>query len=133
MFKYRIADFLPVVSEYIISQRELTDYPTIKTRVEGCAEGLKVEVVAFVAAMPSKRIEINKEWPRDWWQAFRKRWFPQWWLTRHPVRHDRVYVSQQLYSNVCPHLQKEETSTHLEFLAFSNPPGGILDGEYNDR
>ena len=25
------------------------------------------------------------KWPRDWWQAFRERWCPRWWLARHPV------------------------------------------------
>ena len=41
---------------------------------------------------------IKAEWPRDWWQAFRARWFPAWALKRWPVvmawaemRADAVY------------------------------------------
>ncbi|KKM45484.1 hypothetical protein LCGC14_1560710 [marine sediment metagenome] len=26
-------------------------------------------------------------YPADWWQAFRLRWFPAWWLSRWPVRY----------------------------------------------
>ncbi len=26
-------------------------------------------------------------YPADWWQAFRRRWFPAWWLCRWPVRY----------------------------------------------
>ena len=25
-------------------------------------------------------------WPEDWWQHFRQRWAPAWWLRRHPVK-----------------------------------------------
>ena len=129
MPKHLTADFLPIHTEYIILRRELIDYPTIRTRVENCVEGLRIEVEAFIAAMPSKRIEINKEWPLDWWQAFRERWFPAWWLSRYPVRHDRIYISQQLYSQVCPHLQKDPTSIHLDFLASEISPEEITHGE----
>lgn len=31
---------------------------------------------------------IECEWPADWWQAFKGRWFPDWALARWPVRHD---------------------------------------------
>jgi len=31
--------------------------------------------------------------PEDWWQAVRLRWFPRWWLERHPVRMRRHVVS----------------------------------------
>ena len=25
-------------------------------------------------------------WPDGWWQAFRSRWLPTWWLRRHPTK-----------------------------------------------
>ncbi len=117
MPKHHTAEFLPIAGEYIIPRRKLTGYPSEKIRIENCAEGLKVDIVAFVAAMPSRRIEINKFWPRDWWQAFRERWFPAWWLNYWPVRYERVWIDRQLYSHVCPHLQKDPEHIHLDFLA----------------
>lgn len=42
--------------------------------------------------------EITCEWPADWWQAFRARWFPRWWLRRWPVRYERrQLVAHELY------------------------------------
>ena len=30
------------------------------------------------------------KWPVNWWQAFRERWFPEFWLSRYPVQYDHV-------------------------------------------
>ena len=30
------------------------------------------------------------KYPAGWWQAFRARWFPVWWLRRRPVRYTEV-------------------------------------------
>jgi hypothetical protein len=31
-------------------------------------------------------------WPKDWWQAFKLRWFPKWVLTRWPVIYEHHHV-----------------------------------------
>ncbi len=134
MPKHHTAEFLPINAEESISWREIADHhprSVIKSRIEQCEKGLRIQVETFVAAMPSKRIEINKFWPRDWWQAFRERWFPK-WLRLSPIKYNGIYISQQLYSCVCPHLQKDPKSIHLDFLASEESPGGIIDGECND-
>lgn len=126
--KCHTAEFLRININGFIPQEELISYPTIKTRVENCIEGLKIEIIAFIAAMPSQRIEIDEKWPINWWQAFREQWFPGWWLIRHPIRYRRIHINQQLYSHICPHLQENPKSTHLKFLASSRSPGGIING-----
>ena len=30
------------------------------------------------------------KYPADWWQAFKARWAPRWWLDRWPVKHTTV-------------------------------------------
>ena len=42
-----------------------------------------IQLVADIWAQDVGRYEFK--WPMDWWQAFRARWFPRWWLVRHPV------------------------------------------------
>ena len=27
------------------------------------------------------------KWPRDWWQALKERWFPEWLLERYPIEY----------------------------------------------
>lgn len=34
-----------------------------------------------------KANSASVSYPADWWQAFRARWFPGWWLARYPVRY----------------------------------------------
>jgi len=29
--------------------------------------------------------DIHIEYPRDWWQAFKERWFPKWLIAKYPV------------------------------------------------
>lgn len=125
MLNNSTAKFLRINAECLISRRKLTDWPSLKARVEDCREGLRIEMETFVAAMPTKLIEINKRWPKDWWQAFRERWFPVWWITRWPIQYKGIHIKQQLYSRVCPHLRKDSESMHLKFLTYDSSPERI--------
>ena len=41
---------------------------------------------------------VEAEWPADWWQAFRQRWFPAWALRRWPVKMHTVRLeAKELY------------------------------------
>lgn len=50
----------------------------------------KRERVRFVAEIAGRSARFEERadvsYPSDWWQAFRERWLPAWWLRRHPVR-----------------------------------------------
>lgn len=41
------------------------------------------------------------EWPADWWQALKDRWFPRWALARWPVVHARETIEAR---DLFPHL-----------------------------
>lgn len=71
----------------------------------------------WFAAIPSHRIEVHEQWPADWWQAFKARWFPLRWLARWPVRYERVDVSEPVYAACCPHIDASGTdSKHIRWL-----------------
>lgn len=39
-------------------------------------------------------------YPENWWQAFRQRWLPGWWLTNHPVvMANHKIIFRQIYPN----------------------------------
>ncbi len=44
---------------------------------------------------PQESPELEERWPADWWQAFRERWFPAWWLRRWPVRYKSVSIKEK--------------------------------------
>jgi len=101
-----------------LSKRELQNMPA-EAVVEVCRDkygSLRLMMTAKVYGMPQERIVIHKRWPADWWQAVRERWFPRWWLRRHPVRYERVDVDQTIYAAVCPHLHAAPRRSHLDWM-----------------
>ena len=60
------------------------------------------------------------EWPADWWQHFKKRWFPRWALRRWPVRMEKR--EGVVFQRVCPHMAIHQNTPHLAFLAGFDEP-----------
>ena len=45
------------------------------------------------------------QWPADWWQAFKERWFPLWAKARWPVQYERRVVDvMEIYPTYKPAL-----------------------------
>lgn len=96
---------LPIsIAEYFTKETLGSLRLDIETFAESRGRALGLRVTAYVYAMPGQRIEIHKRWPADWWQAFRERWVPAWWLRRWPVQYERVDVDIQQYGPICPEL-----------------------------
>lgn len=81
------------------------------------AEDLAVRLSARIFGAATERLCVDEKRPRDWWQAVRERWFPSWWLRRHPVNYDEIHIDRQLYGGVCPHVAIEGTDRHIQWLA----------------
>jgi hypothetical protein len=48
-------------------------------------------------------------YPADWWQAFRVRWFPKWWLRRWPPKYREIDCHWKvLYPDFVPALPNEK-------------------------
>lgn len=89
-------------------------------------ERLILTLDTYFHAIPEERVTVDEKYPRDWWQAFRERWFPQWWLNRHPVMYREIYINKVVkYGPVCPHLN--QPGGHLEWLAQDKVK---IDGQY---
>lgn len=76
------------------------------------ADQLALRLSGYVHAMHEEPIRI--EYPRDWWQAFRQRWFPAWWLNKYPVQMTKV--EEKRFGRVCPHLLTDDRGAHFNFL-----------------
>jgi len=60
------------------------------------SEAIAIRVIQEVFGREVQRQEC--EWPRDWWQAFKERWYPEWAKRRWPVEYERyVITARELY------------------------------------
>jgi len=71
----------------------------IMSQVEWAADTIGIRVVQEVFGREVQRQEC--EWPRDWWQAFKERWYPAWAKRRWPVEYERfVITARELYPDI---------------------------------
>jgi hypothetical protein len=118
------ADVLEVHAEKVrfacmcwLSAHAVKDAVSLRVIVDPTMEGLMVQLRDFVLAIPEDRIEIQRRYPRDWWQAFRERWFPRWWLSRRPVDYEEIDIDEPKFGPVCPHSAAVPFKEHIGFLA----------------
>ncbi len=74
-----------------------------ETKLIEHAEFLSNEVVLqVIQCVWGKELERQEhEYPSNWWQAFKARWFPEWMLKQYPAKMTRVVlVARELYPNV---------------------------------
>ena len=104
---------------YKISEQELLHLrpENVTAIVERRMGDMLIMLEHDIVGLPKEKISIHKHWPRDWWQAFKEKWFPGWAVNRWPVICDSVNVEQTIYCAVCPHLDNPDRATHLSWMA----------------
>ena len=102
----------------LLSDRELETLPVnrVVEVVRDLQRGLLVQLSAYMAGLLKERIVIHERWPADWWQAFRERWFPAWWLSRWPVQYRNLDIDERQYLAICPHLHVDPPHKHVEWF-----------------
>ena len=84
-------------------------------RVDINTQRLVGQLVSYVLGVKKHESQFEQV-PRDWWQHFRQRWMPEFWLRRHPVRM-RLIEKTVIWERICPHTRVPQESTHLRWLA----------------
>lgn len=86
---------------------------------EVVGRGLAAFLDTYMLGLPDQVISIDEQWPKDWWQAFRERWFPKWRLKKHPVRYKTIQIYQKTFKAVCPHMTtpQGDNNVHIEWFA----------------
>ncbi len=69
--------------------------------------GQMVKSIITALSVPATSVQ----YPTDWWQAFKKRWFPHWLKVRFPVNYT-VWTA----ARYCPHKAISEPRPHVDFL-----------------
>lgn len=98
--------------------RHHTHVRTIDRDFEWLVLQLESEVMGRKAA--ERTWSDTAHWPRDWWQAFKLRFFPRWLLNRFPVKYDSRVLRVRL--------EDWQTFPHA---AFDPPPPGYLGDPVN--
>ena len=84
--------------------------------IDDVTKDLLVELTACMPGVVNERVIVHEQWPKDWWQAFKERWFPS-WLKRHfPVEWNHLDIDRPLYAAVCPHVDITDRTPHLQWL-----------------
>lgn len=116
-FKTKTAEYQHVMASEILSDMhmlrdnlELVEYRDERLRA------LVLTLTSCVAQNKKEPIDISEQWPCDWWQAFKERWFPRWALRRWPVRYKSVELHTHKYQRCCPHIRIKAQGRHLEFI-----------------
>ena len=93
-----------------VAMQYVTQNAQIDSALEWASEEIALRMIYRVYGQRLDEQVVRH--PADWWQAFRARWFPRWWLTRHPVR-ERAH-RMRLYA-LYPELpvQRQRTSLHI--------------------
>jgi hypothetical protein len=127
MFDLRMPEMQQVVLEKvkIAFQHRLSEemmfvrnHMEVNSFLDNYTRSLVIQLSSYVLAGPErKRIDVEKQWPADWWQAFKERWFPKRWLRRWPVKYERVSIHEVLVTRMCPHVNvKTDNRPHFAFL-----------------
>ncbi len=92
----------PVVSEVILQRLQMWttqafDIESLrKIEIVGPMIQLQMDALAMRFGVSLWGEEAPKvvdyKWPKDWWEAFKERWAPRWYLKRWPVLYHREQV-----------------------------------------
>ena len=103
--KVSIVKYLP--EEFAIHNLKLS------TRRDEWLRALVVKLEGYVLSENLERYEF--EYPRDWWEAFKERWFPAWLLKRYPVLYTKEVVDLQvLYPKLKVSLPEQQRTYRME-------------------
>jgi hypothetical protein len=102
-----------------VSEELLLLSPDIRVIQDELMRALRVYVKGYVWADPPTQVTVS--YPSDWWEAFKDRWFPKWYLNRWPARLTvKVLEGRHIY----PKLKTEvpEHSPHLRLCVLDHTP-----------
>jgi len=117
VFKTYRADKIPITSKSLVHPEVFSDAKFYCDVLAEARDALCISIDTYVVGMSEKRIRVHRKWPKDWWHAFKDRWFPAFLLRRWPVQYEEIDIDEVKFSRVCPHVRIPDEKVHLEWLA----------------
>ncbi len=103
----------------LIDRNVITYMGGVGNAVRYTAEHMVLELYKTVIAGESHEEEQIISWldvPIDWWQHFKRDWFPDWLSKLCPVRYFQHTTTQIKRYQICPHINIPDQRQHIEFL-----------------
>jgi hypothetical protein len=93
---------------------ELLQDERIDWIVDEMSSSINAQITGFIYKRDVESLHV--QYPRDWWQALKERWFPSWLIDRFPVAYHCVdYDVLALY----PELHRRYTVSSVGPVVFS--------------
>ena len=71
----------------------------------------------FLAQIGEQKFSYHAKYPKDWWEAFKEKWFPLWLKGRYPVQYTNIDIEVPRYDAVCPHVDvPKDDKIHWDWL-----------------
>jgi len=123
-----IKDVILQKLDYAISTRIDLDhmyYGNINSKayiVDAICNDMMLQINGFVWGEKGVKLKVI-EHPKDWKEAFKERWFPNFLLKRFPVIYTTHEISFDLmYPNFKPNIPDEKYSTHCNIKVLDSLP-----------
>jgi hypothetical protein len=119
-----------VAKELSLDMTFVSQHAAVSVVMNEMARSLTFHLQSCVLGKSGGRVDVDRKWPADWWQAVRERWAPKWWLKRHPVKHASVAIHEQIW-RVCPHYpiktEDRDRALHIQYLEEGTIPSWYTD------
>jgi hypothetical protein len=107
----------------LISRGVLRDMPDLVNNAEILIENhtvdMLIELHTYLMSAQRKAKETAIEAPADWWEHFKQRWAPKWFLRKYPVKMKHLGFVSNVTNYICPHTNTNwgnDKETHVAWL-----------------
>jgi hypothetical protein len=108
-----VLDRLQFSLSYYLSQelqKEMAISPQVLAEMIGEQIVYKIRFFLY-----GKKIKTTVHYPRDWWEAFKDRWFPQWLKRKYPVQYQVIQLT-----SIYPKIAGEGPRIIVEYMEFND-------------
>ena len=92
--------------QQVVTNECLRDIAEVKIIEDYLMDSIRILICDLVWGEHVTEEHREVEYPADWWQAFKERWFPAWLIERYPVKYhtERIEVrwTYKAYPNFRP-------------------------------
>lgn len=80
-------------------------------------KNMTIELSTYITTSKPAIVYFHHNYPENWWQAFKDRWYPRWYLHRWPVKLRMVNLRKVVPTRCCPHVKLTKDKECYTFLA----------------
>jgi hypothetical protein len=106
----------------------LIDMVTVSNHIDFMADEIAIAVRGFVWGEKESAQHEEIEYPRNWKQAFKERWFPKWMLKRWPVQTTKIILDvRAIYPTFKPKVDGHEYRLIIQKMTSERIDNGPAD------